>query len=41
MPEFDRPEETLCGWQNIKIQLLPIWFCTEFDSEENLGWASM
>ena len=22
-PEFDCPEVTLCGWQNIKIELLP------------------
>ena len=25
MTEFDSPEETLCGWQDVKIQLLTCW----------------
>ena len=30
MTEFDCPEMTLCGWQDVQIQLLTNWLCTGF-----------
>ena len=38
-PDFDCPEVTLCGWQDIKIQLLllSIWYLVLFSSSSNLN----
>ena len=36
-PEFDCPEETLCGWQDIKIQLLLLLYYTTQPCERVSG----
>ena len=34
-PEFDCPEVSLCGWQDINIQLLLLLWCSWF----SMGWS--